>query len=847
MASTAALVLLLLLLALHSTIPAYGARVGYQYTQSTVGGQASIFLNLWGTLGGCGAGTSNELHVELMSGTIMGPSVITGTGAQSVAYPGVVVTESSGSPFTFVAPSNCVNISGLSLGSGGLGLLAVVGSSGVVGLPPVVWLLSYNAASPPLSPVDYYELTRGQVSGLQVQFDVGERLSPPVLIPLTGPSVGLLFNGGFEQTATANSINSTRDIAAGWTGGYTVEQYSDSGNVSAPLPGQSTTSQRQYVSLSGSLSQGSLPLTIGLPYELSWYASCEAAGGGACSYSVTTTSPQQTVTYSQTGSSWQQRSRAVALSPLDTGRLSLSPSTMLTFTPLSGNPLIDSILLTYATTDSQVNTGLPAFPDGWEYAFDSGSSLLTDSSYVLLDDLVVNNTEEANVTDYSTVLAGGVVESGGLVHTYPDHVMIARPTDDFFLDFVAQGGRAYTLSLRATAFIAANNGLIALWLSFRYHTSRQGSTGGAVSYPLLPPPCTLGGGTPAACSGASIPHTQSTRRRLLQVNTSPDTTNDTSGVVYYTCSAPGFPCNNSLLTLTVSPPNELMAFDGQLQIIVYNMDVALTNIQLTSDGPLYSLAISTQPDPSGAIGDPQFTGLLGQRYQVHGVSGTVYNIITDAMLQVNARFDFLASGAGPHADVIVTQPWTHPGTYMGAMSFQVRSGANTSHVDVVVVEAGGSSEGFARVSINGQQVTHPYTWQSDSETGEGEHGEVSDSDSVSDRVSDSASASEHPPLTVRFVHSHVLELDTAQFRFRLTSSDRFINHEAAPTVPLHALSCHGLLGQTRVHRQYPTAVRYIEGSVDDYAVGTQDDEKALLGGNFAFNQFDSHVSSGGRL
>ena len=182
--------------------------------------------------------------------------------------------------------------------------------------------------------------------------------------------------------------------------------------------------------------------------------------------------------------------------------------------------------------------------------------------------------------------------------------------------------------------------------------------------------------------------------------------------------------------------------------------------------PLYALSISST-DTSGVIGDPQFTGLLGQRFQVHGVSGTVYNIITDSLLQVNARFDFLSSGGGPRADIIDTQPWTHQGTYLGAMSFQTKRSVNASHVDVVVVEAGGENEGFARVSINGQQVTPPYTWQPESNGEAGSSGEET--------------------VAVYFTHSHVLEVQTSQFHFRLVNSDRFINQEVAPRVPLHAM------------------------------------------------------------
>ena len=42
-----------------------GQQVAYQYVQSPVNGNASILLNLWGTLGACGSNSSQHLLVQL--------------------------------------------------------------------------------------------------------------------------------------------------------------------------------------------------------------------------------------------------------------------------------------------------------------------------------------------------------------------------------------------------------------------------------------------------------------------------------------------------------------------------------------------------------------------------------------------------------------------------------------------------------------------------------------------------------------------------------------------------------------------------------------------------------------
>lgn len=48
----------------------------------------------------------------------------------------------------------------------------------------------------------------------------------------------------------------------------------------------------------------------------------------------------------------------------------------------------------------------------------------------------------------------------------------------------------------------------------------------------------------------------------------------------------------------------------------------------------------SEPGP-GATGDPQFHGLLGQPYQIHGIDDGAYSIISEPSLQPNERFDSL--------------------------------------------------------------------------------------------------------------------------------------------------------------------------------------------------------------
>ena len=114
----------------------HAQQAAYQYVQSAVDGEPAIFLNLWGTLGGCGAGTSNELLVQLMSGTILGQHAL--YEPQSVA--------GADPPLDYVAPDECVSLTGRALDDGGLGLLTPIGYYDERALPPY-WQLLNGAAS----------------------------------------------------------------------------------------------------------------------------------------------------------------------------------------------------------------------------------------------------------------------------------------------------------------------------------------------------------------------------------------------------------------------------------------------------------------------------------------------------------------------------------------------------------------------------------------------------------------------------------------------------------------------------------------------------------------------------
>ena len=210
-----------------------------------------------------------------------------------------------------------------------------------------------------------------------------------------------------------------------------------------------------------------------------------------------------------------------------------------------------------------------------------------------------------------------------------------------------------------------------------------------------------------------------------------------------------------------------------------------------------SSSSSTSRAPDGSTGaarvtgDPQFVGLRGQSFQVHGLDDAVYNLIVDGAMLVNARFRFLAAGRCP----AVPQPsncYSHPGSYLGEVGIVSADG------DHLVVQSGAWDEGYSSVLFNGEALL------------------------AGGNVASTG-------MAVRRLSAHALWVRVGNFELQLSNSDQFVNLERLSVLQWSALSrTHGLLGQT--WRQQSGAWRHkevecVEGSIDEYV--EQDNE--LLG------------------
>ena len=111
-----------------------------------------------------------------------------------------------------------------------------------------------------------------------------------------------------------------------------------------------------------------------------------------------------------------------------------------------------------------------------------------------------------------------------------------------------------------------------------------------------------------------------------------------------------------------------------------------------ASSPVASSSTSTN---AAVYADPFFSGFWGQTFYVHGRPGSVYSILSDRAVQLNALFVFLDSVNCPELAADETARVhcsSHAGTYMGEMAIRTSSG------DRLHIVAGGVELGFSSVT-----------------------------------------------------------------------------------------------------------------------------------------------------
>ena len=229
---------------------------------------------------------------------------------------------------------------------------------------------------------------------------------------------------------------------------------------------------------------------------------------------------------------------------------------------------------------------------------------------------------------------------------------------------------------------------------------------------------------------------------------------------------------------------------------------ALTAGSISAQGLDYFVLPQTGP-VSSALGDPQFVGLRGQSYQIHGIDGAVYSIISDSTIQLNARFTFLEQGRCTAELRAADIPcWSHPGSYFGALTLQTAAG------DQLRIVPGTAEAGLAVVELNGRQIS----------VGEQTVGKAH------------VASESWSPLSLSYITSHSLTLSVSIYTLHITSSDGFLNLQSVSvsswTALTKELQPHGLLGQSWMRAGegvQAEEVAEIEGAVDDYAEANNDE------------------------
>jgi len=219
---------------------------------------------------------------------------------------------------------------------------------------------------------------------------------------------------------------------------------------------------------------------------------------------------------------------------------------------------------------------------------------------------------------------------------------------------------------------------------------------------------------------------------------------------------------------------------------------------------------------ASTVGDPQFTGFMGQDYQVHGTSGQVYNILSTPQFQYNALFSYLQSGTARKG----TQAFSHPGNYFGSVCVQIKD--STGVESTIQITAGPVDVGLSMVVNNQTLLPSPELYNVG-------------------------------PYVVSIPTAFEVVLESDEFNLRIQNSDMFLNQDVSigselmarlgeykkavkngdeKAEVLKATLPHGILGQSWNSATYANRWKHIEGQLFDYQVAD-----GLMGEEFKFNKF----------
>ena len=256
-----------------------------------------------------------------------------------------------------------------------------------------------------------------------------------------------------------------------------------------------------------------------------------------------------------------------------------------------------------------------------------------------------------------------------------------------------------------------------------------------------------------------------------------------------------------------------------------------------------SRAASSSSASAGVQGDPQFSGLRGQQFQIHGTPSDHYAVLSTPSLHLNALFEFRSEGSCTPDILRRTACWSHPGNYFGQVSAMVKADAGLSvpAATSLLQNAARLMQGLPAVEESIQHSSGSgamvHLEVSSGTIAEGLQVKFAGVDVLPSPLWQMLTLSKDSSLFVFFPTRDTALLMSADFLLRLDNSDRFLNLNLAMTPALaervvaaqlmeegeakeRAVSTmpHGLLGQTWSSRRHQSKLRVVEGEVDDYLV-----------------------------
>ena len=174
-----------------------------------------------------------------------------------------------------------------------------------------------------------------------------------------------------------------------------------------------------------------------------------------------------------------------------------------------------------------------------------------------------------------------------------------------------------------------------------------------------------------------------------------------SGICFGTCpsggtttTTPELPNNCQLPQAQIEAACALLyghpGYTGCMADVLLACDVHVAPPYVEILNPLDPAPLTSCPTGHG---DPQFVGLQGQTYQVHGADNTIFALISTPQFLMNGLFTFI--DVGSTCDYNNTACWSHPGTYISQIGFRISNIHNNNNVDsTILVVAGSHSKGL---------------------------------------------------------------------------------------------------------------------------------------------------------